>query len=61
MQTSHQQQYQIIKVEDVKRKDRLLQILSDKYCRGTLESIMNMQKSVIEITAETKIPTSMTY
>ncbi|MDH3765434.1 MAG: hypothetical protein OER82_06455 [Nitrosopumilus sp.] len=61
MQTLHQQQCQIIKVEDVKRKDRLLQILSDKYCRVILESIMNMPKSVIEITAETKIPMSMTY
>ena len=52
---------EIIKVEDVKRKDRLLQILSDKYCRAILESIMNMPKSVIEITAETKIPMSTIY
>ena len=59
MQTLQQQQ--VIKVEEVERKDRLLEILSDKYCRAILESIMNIPKSVIRITAETKIPMSTTY
>ena len=59
MQTLQQQQ--VIKVEEVGKKDRLLEIVSDKYCRAILESIMNMPKSVIEIMAETKIPMSTTY
>jgi len=59
MQTLQQQQ--VIKVEEVERKDRLLEILSDKYCRAILESIRNMPKSVIEITNETKIPMSTIY
>ena len=54
-------QQQVIKIEEVERKDRLLEIVSDKYCRAILESIMNMPKSVIEITTETKIPMSTTY
>ena len=61
MQTLQQLQQQVIKIEEVERKDRLLEIVSDKYCRAILESIMNMPKSVIEITTETKIPMSTTY
>ena len=62
MQTlQQQQQQQVIKIEEIERKDRLLEIVSDKYCRTILESIMNMPKSVIEIMAETKIPMSTTY
>ena len=62
MQTlQQQQQQQVIKIEEVERKDRLLEIAADKYCRAILESIMNMPKSVIEITTETKIPMSTTY
>jgi len=59
MQTLQQQQ--IIKVKEVERKNILLEIVSDKYCRTILESIMKMPKSVIEIMAETKIPMSTTY
>jgi len=58
MQTSQQQ---VIKVEEIERKDSLLEIVSDKYCRTILKSIMNMPKSVIEITVETKIPMSTIY
>jgi len=54
-------QQQVIKIEETERKDSLLEIVSDKYCRAILESIMNMPKSVIEITAETKIPMSTIY
>jgi len=60
MQTLQQQQ-QVIKIEEEERKDRMLEIVSDKYCRAILESIMNIPKSVIEIMAETKIPMSTTY
>ena len=59
--TLQQQQQQVIKIEEVERKDKLLEVSSDKYCRAILESIMNMPKSVIEITAETKIPMSTIY
>ena len=61
MQTLQQLQQQVIKIEEVERKDRLLEIVSDKYCRAILESIMDIPKSVIEIMAETKIPMSTTY
>lgn len=49
------------KIEETERKDSLLEILSDKYCRLILESIMYTPKSVIEITLETKIPMSTVY
>ena len=61
MQTLQQLQQQVIKIEEVERKDRLLEIVSDRYCRAILESIMDIPKSVIEIMAETKIPMSTTY
>ena len=61
MQTLQQLQQQVIKIEEVERKDKLLEIVSDKYCRAILESIMDIPKSVIEIMAETKIPMSTTY
>lgn len=48
-------------IDDDVKNDALLSVLSDKYCRTILESIMNMSKSVIEITAETKIPMSTVY
>ncbi len=44
-----------------KKKDRLLEILSDKYCRVVLKSIMSTPKSATEVTAETKIPISTVY
>lgn len=52
---------QTFKIEETERKDSLLEILSDKYCRLILESIMYTPKSVIEITLETKIPMSTVY
>lgn len=54
-------QQQVFKIEETERKDSILEIVSDKYCRAILESIMNMPKSVIEITTETKIPMSTVY
>jgi len=61
MQTLQQQQQQAFKIEETERKDSLLEILSDKYCRSILESIMYKPKSVIEITSETNIPMSTVY
>jgi len=48
-------------IEEAGKKDDLLEILSDKYCRAILESIMHKSKSVIEITAESNIPMSTVY
>ena len=52
---------QTFKIEEVEKKEDILEILSDKYCRTILESIMYIPKSAIEITAETKIPMSTVY
>lgn len=58
MQTLQQQTF---KIEELEKKDSILEILSDKYCRTILESIMHIPKSAIEITSETKIPMSTVY
>ena len=52
---------QTFKVEELEKKDSILEILSDKYCRAILESIMDKPKSAIEITAEAGIPMSTVY
>jgi len=49
------------KIEDPEKKDSLLEILSDKYCRTILEAIMYKPKSAMEITVETRIPISTVY
>jgi len=49
------------RIEDAEKKDSLLEVLSDKYCRTILETIMYKPKSAIEITAETRIPISTVY
>ena len=51
----------IFKIEDPEKKDSLLEVLSDKYCRTILKVIMYKPKSAIEITAETEIPISTVY
>jgi predicted transcriptional regulator len=52
---------QVFKVEDSEKKENLLEILSDKYCRTIIESTMDKPKSVVEITAETGVPVSTVY
>ena len=47
-------------VEDA-RKDAILEVMSDKYCRAILENTMEKSKSAMEISAETKIPISTVY
>ena len=59
MQTLQQQQ--AFRIEETEKKDSLLEILSDKYCRSILESVMHKPKSVIEITSKTNIPMSTVY
>ncbi|HET8719894.1 MAG TPA: ArsR family transcriptional regulator [Candidatus Nitrosotenuis sp.] len=48
------------KIED-ERKDVLLGIISDKYCRSIIEATITGPKSAIEISTETKIPISTVY
>jgi len=55
------QTLQTFKIEEIEKKDRLLEILSDKYCRAILKSTMSTPKSVTEVTTETKIPISTVY
>ena len=49
------------RIEEGEKKDGLLEVFSDKYCRAILESIMDKPKSVMEITAESRIPISTVY
>lgn len=46
---------------DDDKKDSLLEIMSDKYCRAIIGSTMFTPKAAIEISAETKIPISTVY
>ena len=49
------------KIEEDDRKDAILQVISDKYCRAILETTMDKPKSAMEISAESKIPISTVY
>jgi hypothetical protein len=49
------------KIYEDERKDAILQIISDKYCRAILETTMDKPKSAMEISAESKIPISTVY
>jgi len=51
----------VFKIEDDSKKDAILEIVSDKYCRAILDSVMEKPKSVIEISAETEISMSSIY
>ena len=51
----------LLKIDEDTVKDNLLLILSDKYCRTILKIITNKPKSVVDITAETRIPISTVY
>ena len=53
-------QYVGRKIED-ERKDSILEIMSDKYCRAIIESTMDVPRSAIEISIESKIPISTVY
>ena len=48
-------------VEDEKRKQVILEMLADKYCKQILQATMDRPKSVMDITAETRIPVSTVY
>lgn len=49
------------KIEEDERKNAILEVMSDRYCRGILENTMDKPKSAMEISAETKIPISTVY
>ena len=49
------------KIEDDSRKDTILEVMSDKYCRAILENTMEKSKSAMEVSSETKIPISTVY
>ncbi len=49
------------KIEDDDRKEAILNIVSDKYCRQILNSTMDKPKSVMELSSEEKIPISTVY
>ena len=52
---------QIFKIEELEKKDHIFEVVADKYCIEILKSIMTKSKSVVEITAETKIPMNTAY
>ncbi|MFQ5573920.1 MAG: ArsR family transcriptional regulator [Nitrosopumilaceae archaeon] len=53
--------FQKRKIEDDERKDAILEILADKYCRDIIEITMEKPKSAMDIAADTKIPISTVY
>jgi len=49
------------KIEDDQKKEAILGIVSDRYCRQILYSTIDKPKSVMEISYENKIPISTVY
>ncbi len=49
------------KIDEEAKKDAILEIISDKYCRAILDTTMDKPKSAMEISAESKIPISTVY
>ena len=49
------------RIEDDQRKEAILNIISDKYCRQILNSTIDRPKSAMEISSESKIPISTVY
>lgn len=49
------------KIDEDARKEAVLEVMADKYCRAILEITMEKPKSAMEISAETKIPISTVY
>ena len=49
------------KIEEDDKKQGILEVVSDKYCRAILTATMKKPKSAIEITADTGIPISTIY
>ncbi len=49
------------RIEDQEKKDAILELVSDKYCRTILKSTMAKPMSAMDIVKETKIPISTVY
>jgi predicted transcriptional regulator len=49
------------KITDDERKQVILEILSDKYCKQILHDTLEKPKSAMEISGEKKIPISTVY
>jgi len=49
------------RVDQDERKEGILEILADKYCRTILTVTMDIPKCAVEISSETKIPISTVY
>jgi len=56
-----QELVQPIKIMDDERKQVILEILADKYCKLILHNTLEKPKSAMEISAEKKIPISTVY
>ena len=51
----------LYKIEEESKKDVLLSIMADKYCRKIIDATKNKPKSAVELNTETKIPISTIY
>lgn len=56
-----QELIQTQKIIDDKRKQVILEMLADKYCKSILQCAMEKPKSAMEIFVEKKIPISTVY
>ncbi len=51
----------VFKIEEDITKDAILSVVSDKYCRSIIKTILTVPKSALEISTETQIPISTVY
>jgi predicted transcriptional regulator len=56
-----QELVQSLKIVDDERKQVILEILADKYCKLILHNTLEKPKSAMEISSEKKIPISTVY
>ena len=49
------------KIMDGERKQMILQVIADKYCKNILRSTLNNPKSANQISSDEKIPISTVY
>ncbi len=56
-----QELIQTQKIMDDERKQVILEILADKYCKQILQNTLEKPKSAMEISSEKKIPISTVY
>ena len=56
-----QELVQSLKIVDDERKQVILEIIADKYCKSILHNTLEKPKSAMEISGEKKIPISTVY